>query len=333
MDFWGLLKLHLRVRGFAKARFLVLSNAIDSEYYRVEAIAPCKSRAGRLEISVSEDVPSSSRTLGRLKDFLHAWWPLFDLYSQESPPLRRQWEFSGSDAGHPELLSMEGEDRRRVIPDLYAIELSRQTNRPRWNSLTEFRQTYFQRRPIVFWRGSTTGFMRGRSPEELLLSNRRVAVCRAMRALGPQFDMGISRVTTQAGLNRAKGVTVLRDLGVFEPEVPESDFMGSRYFPSLPGNAQPWGSLRKMLQGNLIFASSTNKKLLYQFELRQGEHYLQVKDDFSDLPLLKDWADTNPDVASGIAYEGALAAQRYLDALGERMATTLKECGTSVLAV
>lgn len=317
------IRFALRFREFRNTDFSFLDHVPNDEFYRIE-IAPYSNiqRVNR-KVSVSRGLRSSSGKQGRLKEFLRAWWSVFDQLEFEHK-LGGCWEFSGSDEGCPGLLSMEGRSREKVIPDLYAIRESKERSYTNWKDLASFEQDFQKRDAKVFWRGSTTGTFQGLSLHDKLLSNSRISICRFLRESRPGFDIRISRVTNIPELKSSNVLRVLRDWDILAPPVQEEAFKSFKYFPSLPGNAQPWGTLKKMAQGSLVFAPYLPSKLLYQFDLRPGIHYVQVRPDFKDLPEAVAWAQANPKQAVSVAFEGAQAAQSYLDYLPYKMVQILR---------
>ena len=317
------IRFALRFREFKGTDFFFLDTVPNDEFYRIE-IAPYSGlRRVNRRVSVSRALQSSSGKQGRLKEFLRAWWSVFDQLQFEHK-LTGCWEFSGSDEGCPGLLSMEGRARDKVVPDLYAILDSKERKYTRWEDFASFEREFKERDSTVFWRGSTTGAIQGLSLEEKILSNSRISTCIFFRNYRPAFDARISRVTKLPELKTSDVVQVLSDWDILAPPVSEDFFRGFKYFPSLTGNAQPWGTLKKMAQGSLVFAPDLPSKLLYQFDLRPGVHYVQVRPDFKDLPEAVAWAQANPKQAVSIAFEGAQVAQSYLDNLPSTMSQILR---------
>lgn len=319
------IRFALRFREFKNIEFVFIESAPDVEFYRIEAQPGATNTSAKQRVILPRALISSSGKQGRLKEFLRAWSPLINQLVLDRQ-LTGYWEFSGSDAGHPNLLSMEGPSCALVIPDLYAIRESQQKRYPQWEDFSTFERHFQERSETVFWRGSTTGSFSGDSLQDKLRSNSRISICLLFRDFRPSFDIQISRVSKISGVKSPQVARLLRQWDILAPPVKEDLFDQFKYFPSLPGNAQPWGTLRKMAQGSLVFAPNLPSKLLYQFDLIPGHHYIEVRADFKDLSEAVRCAQANPQRSARIAFEGSMAARQYLATMSQTIFKILYKC-------
>ena len=90
-------------------------------------------------------------------------------------------------------------------------------------------------------------------------------------------------------------------------------FSEYRMFPDLPGNARAWGTIFRYLDGCLIFRPVNQSRYLkYDDYIKPWLHFIPVNEDFSDLAQKAEFAIQNTMQSAYIAWNGYLAARRYL---------------------
>ena len=221
-------------------------------------------------------------------------------------------ELNASDWGLDNCLSMTSKNKNYIIPDEYAMYESK--NVLRYNlpkNISEFKSNWIKRKPIMFWRGSTTGqpISSTQSLKELI----RVKTC-LMFESDKKFDMKISNIVQ----NKIPKQIILQWLSknnIYSQRVNESKFMLYKYHPDLSGNNElcgSWGVIRKYLRGNLVFKPNYKSYMYYDKFLEPWKHYVPVDLDFSDLREKYLWAENNQEEALRISWEGFCMAKNYL---------------------
>jgi hypothetical protein len=216
--------------------------------------------------------------------------------------------FNMSDAGGAGALSFdrpEGSDWP-LCPDMYLLQA--QAKPAEAYVETDFRN----RKPLVFWRGSTTGSDWIRSVTDLR-SSYRVMSCLCMQAaLGERADCRISRIVQLRGPTEAEAAAALSEAGVFAEWVPESAFGAYQMSLDVPGNAASWGTCFKYLTGCLILKPPSGRELFYSYLLRPWQHYIPVARDMSDIADRVLWVDSHPDEAAAIAANGQAKMRAFV---------------------
>ena len=200
-------------------------------------------------------------------------------------------------------------DSNSTIPDLYALQgRNRAYANPK--GFLEFYREWLTKRNAVFWRGSTTGH-HGQTLESCKESVR-YKVCKAHR-FTPNMDI---KFTSLCQFKRSEMLNVenhFNELSILGPRVDESVFSEYRMFPDLPGNARAWGTIFRYLDGCLIFRPVNQSRYLkYDDYIKPWLHFIPVNEDFSDLAQKAEFAIQNTMQSAYIAWNGYLAARRYL---------------------
>lgn len=132
-----------------------------------------------------------------------------------------------------------------------------------------------ERRPVAFWRGTTTGV------ETSLDALPRVRLCRLAQALGDRADMGFT-----AACQRFVGAEPwLRSHGLMRPFVPPERYDEYQFHLSIDGNACSWGLLAKLHTGSAVLkvASSAGRRQWYYDRLVPWRNYVPIRADMADL--------------------------------------------------
>jgi hypothetical protein len=223
--------------------------------------------------------------------------------------------FNMSDAGSAGALSFdrpEGCDWP-LCPDMYLLQT--QAKPAEAYVETDFRN----RKPLVFWRGSTTGSDWIRSVTDLRSSYRVMSCLRMQAALGERADCRISKIVQLRGPTEAEATAALNEAGVLADVVPESAFGAYQMFLDLPGNTASWGACFKYLAGCLILKPPSGRELSYSHLLRPWQHYIPVACDVSDIADRVSWVDDHPDEAAAIAANGQAKMRAFVEDVATHM--------------
>lgn len=164
-----------------------------------------------------------------------------------------------------------------------------------------------QKKPIVFWRGTTTGI----SPTGLWKDLQRIKLCAiASNAINrDHFDIGLSGIV-QLSRQEAKQIEGLGYLKQFIPIKVSNTY---KYLVDIDGNSNAWSALfQKLLSGSVVLkvASPSNFRQWYYDELIPWVNFVPVESDMSDLVEKIDWLLDHDNEAKKIGENGAILANK-----------------------
>ena len=172
-----------------------------------------------------------------------------------------------------------------------------------------------QKKPIVLWRGSTTGI----SPTGLWKDLQRIKLCAIASSATNQnlFDIGLSSIVQ---LNKQDAAQIER-LGYLKQFIPIELASCYKYLVDVDGNSNAWSALfQKLLSGSVVLKvdSSSNFRQWYYDELIPWKNFVPIKSDMSDLIEKVHWLLDHDDEARQIGENGAklayqLTYERELD--------------------
>ncbi len=168
-----------------------------------------------------------------------------------------------------------------------------------------FKETFIpwkKRKPIFFWRGSTTGI----SPTGLCRDLQRVRLCEIISHQHNQniFDIGLSGIV-QINKDDARQ---LEKQGYLKPFMPITNINTYKFHIDIDGNSNAWSGLfQKLLSGGLVFKveSEFGFRQWYYDRLIPWQHYIPIKKDLSDFLEKVDWAFSNDHQSQEIALAGS----------------------------
>lgn len=265
----------------------------------------------RVKFEVSNNFDDTSNNPKRLYKCYYFWLP-YCIEIADKISKSFVIELNSSDWGVDDCLSMTSLDINNIIPDEYAMYESR--NFRRYNlpkNLVDFKSNWIKRKPIMFWRGSTTGHPI--SSTQSLRELNRVKTC-LMYQTDEKFDMKISNIV-QNKIPKQIISQWLSKNNIYSQRVNESKFMLYKYHPDLAGNNElcgSWGVIRKYLRGNLVFKPNYKSYMYYDRFLEPWKHYIPVDLEFSDLREKYLWAENHQEEAMRISWEGYCMAKNYL---------------------
>lgn len=166
---------------------------------------------------------------------------------------------------------------------------------------------WHERKPVAFWRGSTTG----RIPDPVLgwRSLPRVRLCEIARAHSDIMDAGISEVVQ---LPSAEARKQALESGLLAKFVPPTEFPRFRYQIDIDGNSNSWpGLFQKLLTGSPVLkvASAAGYRQWYYDRLVPWVNYVPVREDMSDLVEKIEWLKAHDEDARKIGERGRLLAE------------------------
>jgi hypothetical protein len=256
--------------------------------------------------------------------------PYLASYAKLSPFVLK---FNLGDEGGPGALSFdrpEGSDWP-LCPDMYLLEVRTKSVDSHVDPLVapHVEIDFRDRKPLVFWRGSTTGSDWIRSVTDLRSGYRVVSCLRVQAALGERADCRLSRIVQLRGPTEAEAAAVLSEAGVFAEWVPESAFGAYQMSLDLPGNAASWGTCFRYLAGCLVLRPPSGRELFYSHLLRPWKHYIPVARDMSDIADRVSWVDDHPDEAAAIAANGQAKMRAFVQDVAVHMLRAFEVSNTT----
>jgi len=264
----------------------------------------------------SQQIPAARREgiLNRIRISLRAVMPhLSNLFDSNVPKPEKPLRFCFSDGGHPNVLSFDQAlgNVSNLIPDLYMLNESDIQRFGREGTLEEFSHEYRRKRPILYWRGSTTG--QPIKTVDQAATNQRIASCIFLRKNVAEIsDCRISQITQSPKEIAQSLKDYLIDQDIFSEPVPESIFAKSQMYLDLPGNAASWGTFRKFALGCLVIRPKPTRELAYYRYLEPGSHFIEARSDLGDIKEIVEWAISNQAKAAEIAFAGRKEIIRFM---------------------
>jgi hypothetical protein len=163
------------------------------------------------------------------------------------------------------------------------------------------------KKPIVFWRGTTTGT----SPTGLWRDLQRIKLCAiAQNSINQNlFDIGLSGIVQ---LSKQDSIQI-KKLGYLKQFVPVRLTNSYKYLVDIDGNSNAWSALfEKLLSGSVVLkvASPNNFRQWYYDELIPWVNFVPIDSDMSDLVEKVHWLHKNDDEARKIGENGASLANK-----------------------
>ena len=160
-------------------------------------------------------------------------------------------------------------------------------------------KTWSDRSDRVFWRGSTTG-----QPPSIGSLLPRIALCLLGKRV-PDLNSDFA-ITDSVQLNQ-QDMQFIKDNDLMGPFVAWTSLNNYKFHIDIDGNTNSFpGLFMKLLSGGLVFkvASQFGYRQWYYDKLRDGENFVSVKSDLSDLPNKLEFYRQNPDLSRAIAQAG-----------------------------
>jgi hypothetical protein len=174
-----------------------------------------------------------------------------------------------------------------LLPDPYSLaDLANQVAFPHYSNEVEAFEDYRRRKPVIYWRGATTGRQRSRRVEH----NARARFCVDALRFPETIDAKITSVVQCA--SNAAAFRTLQAAGVMAPEVAETAFAGFQATVDIDGNASAWGGLRKHLRLLHVIRPAGPNEMFH--------HLFQPADSFTEVASLQDFfqrVEQNPRLA------------------------------------
>lgn len=163
-----------------------------------------------------------------------------------------------------------------------------------------------QRRPVAFWRGTTTG--RPQDPARGWKSLPRIQLCELARDHADLLDAGIAAIVQ---IDDPTAGEWLEREGLLREYASPQSFNRYRYQIDIDGNTNSWpGLFQKLLTGSPVLkvASADGYRQWYYDRLLPWENYVPVAADLSDLVDKIRWLRTNDHRALAIGERGRALA-------------------------
>ena len=282
----------------------------------VPAVAWCKSQDGRSTFSFNEDI-----FVLRLEHIVNRLLDTLPLLHQAAcaPDVHGSCIVNVGDRGrHPGLCYCDYRPEFPLVPD--CIFLGQRGYADLRAQFSAAPVDWRDRRPVVFWRGSTTGARTG-----AISDLPRIRLCLKAKALGARADMGVSALVQLGSEEERQEVEAL---DVIKGHLPASHFDQFKYHLDIDGNSNSWpGLLMKLHSGSPVLkvASPLGYRQWYYDRLAPWVNYVPVASDLSDLEERLSVLEMDDDLAQSIGLEGQrLARDLTLEREIERARPTIE---------
>ena len=138
-----------------------------------------------------------------------------------------------------------------------------------------------QRRPQVFWAGSTTGspcVSNDATCIHACVNLNRVKLVR-IAARAPWLNMSLTSALQWCSGEEA----VLKNAGLLFEKMVEEEWIKYRGILDIDGNVDAWGLYWRLRSGSVVFRISSQYENFLSSRLVSGVHFVQVKPNFDDL--------------------------------------------------
>ena len=160
------------------------------------------------------------------------------------------------------------------------------------------------KKDVAVFRGSTTGC--GTTPE----TNMRLKLA-TMRS--EDLDVGITAYTENIKIDPKIGLSkVSKDIELVKPLSMEQQ-SHYKYIIHIDGNVAAYRLLKSMLTGSLILRVKSPYYMWSDSFLKPGTHYVEVKEDLSNLESVLKWCRKNDAKCKEIAENGRAEAEKLLN--------------------
>ena len=179
------------------------------------------------------------------------------------------------------------------------------------------------RRPVVIWRGATTG-SHAITPRRLP-QNPRYRLCAHSLRWPDRLDARFTSVVQCRDCEAQQAVIAeLQRLGLLAPPLQPLAMAQCRWIVDLDGNVNSWGLLWKLLSGSCVLRVSSDRAQWYHHRLVPFQHLVPIRSDLADLQQQLDWCFANPAACEAIAEAGQQMALQVLEDLGADMLSALR---------
>lgn len=192
---------------------------------------------------------------------------------------------------------------------------------------------YHEKKNILVWRGSDTGYGFGNNIPYRPVS-RQTLVEQFYDYQGHEIDVGLSSVS----VNNQKETSLLTTCDpsfqkYVKPKMNIKDMLQHKFILSVEGNDVATNMKWILCSNSVAFCPpfTINSWILEEY-LHPWQHYIPVRHDFLDLPEKVEWAMNHPTQCEGIRQEARNYMEPFLDMKQENtiMSTLLQEYARNV---
>jgi len=205
-------------------------------------------------------------------------------------------------------------DQAVLLPDPYALGshgycLLRQSIRdyplPNWRD----------RKPMAFWRGSSTGSKA--ITIKRIYRNNRFRLCQISRQIPKSLDARITDLVQYRDQDaKQELIEFLEKQGMLSERCLAQHFGLYQYLIEIDGNVNSWGLLWKLLTGCCVLRVNSRRRQWYHHLLKEYENIVPVAEDLSDLHERLEWCRSHPNQCEEIGERGKLLAEAVISNLG-----------------
>lgn len=241
--------------------------------------------------------------LPRMADALSYVEHLRSVVRKAGPPLRDdeqivfQFEDTPVDVPSVSWEAQRGWANVRLIPDLYYFLAGG------YEDFDPLLDPWYDRRPSIVWRGSSTGLL-GQTLDRLD-ELPRYRMCKLAAQLGARADVALIGLVQAASPREGELIEerVTRE-GLLRPFIPMTDMARHQYILDIDGNSNSWNFMQKLRLGCCVLRVESRWRQWFADRLVAWEHYVPVAEDLSDLLERAEWCFAHPAESAAIAKRG-----------------------------
>jgi hypothetical protein len=160
---------------------------------------------------------------------------------------------------------------------------------------------WYERRPIAFWRGASTGSV---LTKENWRNNRRVRLCQIAKDYNDEQFID-AKITKLIQIKDREVKQFIQNANLVDSYISSIEFIKYKYVIDIDGNSNSWpGLFTKLLTGSCVLKVESPWKQWYYSSLKPWVNYVPIKNDLSDLIDKIKWCRENDDQARVIAENG-----------------------------
>lgn len=177
--------------------------------------------------------------------------------------------------------------KSRVIGDrnavLYPINIPRHYPGDAFNTMAQYDRPFAEKRPVLVWRGATTGRRTG---------EQRFRLVEQYFDSDPRIDVGFSQIV--------QGEESFRKW--LKPKMEWQEMIQYKYILSIEGNDVATGLKWQLFSNTVVFMPEPTRETWFlESRLEPYVHYIPVFGNLSNLLTQVEWADTHPIQCQAIA--------------------------------
>lgn len=167
---------------------------------------------------------------------------------------------------------------------------------------------WHEKKPIVYWRGATTG---GYLKQDNWFHFPRIRLVKAAKFQN-STDIGLSNIVQFESGQKEVIFDAIQRAGLVKGYDPFDKNFEYKYLYDIEGNTYSSRLKHFLRSDSVVFKPNVVWEEFYYQWLKAGVHYIQMSSNFSDLDITVEWAEENQDTVINVSQNATEFANRYL---------------------